>query len=526
MVSTRVFHRDIWVYIVLLLLGVSFYLTDKQIVPVGDDLGYMFTDSVHHLGDGHRVHSTKDITSTLISHYKTTNGRFLVHWIAMFFLNIGGKDCFCFFNTLLFLLTVIFFSRLAINQARVSGGMLVSLALLLWIAIPMPGTTWLGLICYSTNYLWTAGATLIFLWYFIKISNTIELKKSLFSKIVIILGSVIAGSLQESFTLPVSAGLLIAWIINRKKFRGLPGLMTISYWVGTAICVLAPGNLGHLSQGGGLGMSSFVHKILALLNTLLTECPILIFALIAVMLALIFYRNEAKKVIKENIILVTALMVSLLLALLTFTAARQLTFPMILTAILIVRFYIQCVGQAKTERELDRFGLPLGLCVYIAVSAWVWIIRVDTHRRYAKLHEDAIKGQEYLIFDLTDRHPERLMERFDFGQLPVIFDGYTKRGLSRLYTEDPNTVKTIMPAPIPYINRGAEHSKIGDGVINTSGLMEGYRCFFIPKGKSVYKLRDSAGRTVSFERIKTEEGVLVVVPNVPETIVMSYSDSR
>jgi hypothetical protein len=61
--------------------------------------------------------------------------------------------------------------------------------------------------------------------------------------------SFIAGWTMEAFTLPISGGLFFWLIINRKKLK-IPVAPIISFWIGTVVLVLAPGNFVRLDACG------------------------------------------------------------------------------------------------------------------------------------------------------------------------------------------------------------------------------------------------------------------------------------
>lgn len=61
-----------------------------------------------------------------------------------------------------------------------------------------------------------------------------------------------AGWSQEGFSVPLSGGMFIYAIINRRTLRIRHYIPLISLWIGTAALVFAPGNHHRVSDGGGL----------------------------------------------------------------------------------------------------------------------------------------------------------------------------------------------------------------------------------------------------------------------------------
>ena len=136
----------------------TFWLLGQFAISVGDDLGYMFTDSALPKGDGAMITGVWDCFTTQAQHYLSTNGRFLVHGTTHFFTAIAGMKIFAVVNALMFgvlwLLLVKFVAR------PVDRGAFASLLALfmLWTCIPDAGTIMLSLVAFAVNYMWTAVA--------------------------------------------------------------------------------------------------------------------------------------------------------------------------------------------------------------------------------------------------------------------------------------------------------------------------------------------------------------------------------
>lgn len=503
--------------LLFLLLAGTFFVLDLQSVPTGDDLGYMFTDSTHHLGDGHRVQSLGDITKTLSSHYLTTNGRFLVHWIAMFFLNIGGHVSFCAANSIVFFLTALFFTRLAGFPKPYQFGTVVLSTIILWFCVPLPGLNWLSLVCYATNYLWPTCATLAFLLFFERLidqgKGTVPSKMSCCLALIF---SLVTGSLQESFSLPVSAGLLALWIMEGKSFSKAEMALTITFWIGTSICVFAPGNLHHAAQGGGFASTAMIHKLSALGIDLLTKAPLITIAAIIGLWGLLFKREATVSFLRANIVIAVSIVVALLLASVSFTSSRQLTCPGVLSGILLLRVLRKSIDKGRLETVFNLIGSTVGLTAYILCFVGAYTVRYVTSEALRSVHMQAAEGKEILVYDLAQNQEMkwfgRIFYRFNFSQLPVIFDGYTKRGLSRLYSsdEDPKYITTILPVDPEKIEQVAKKSVGKDGSIIPQPFEDKYMCYLVPFGYEPRVPRDAEGNSLPYESFLTSDGKLYV----------------
>ena len=542
-------RRYVWLTITCLLIAGTFFALDLQSVSTGDDLGYMFGDTTHHLGDGERIHTPADITRTLSLHYITTNGRFLVHWIAMFSLNIAGHTPFCIINSLIFLLTAVFFTRISGFTKQLSANTLLLGAIALWLSVPEPGVNWLGLVCYATNYLWPACASLAI----ILLINSRSEKGKGRGVLKIVAGTVfalIAGSLQESFSLPLSGGLLVLWIVRRKSYTTRQKILTLAYWLGTLVCVVAPGNLNHATQGGGFTADAILHKLNALYWAIWEQSPTIVPAICIAICLMVARFRAFGHFFKRNCLLVSTIIFALLLACVTFTSDRQLTLPGILCGIVIIQTVITFVTNRR-KRVINAGKVmhspwltSLLIVIYTAGFVGAGTARETTSTHLRLLHSQASQGKSTLIYDITrlgeqttgeqcetmrvkfEATCDRLFERFDFRHLPVVFDGYTMRGLSRLYSPGGNSkyITTILPTTPEKIADAAEGSYVAEEKIKTNFLMKGYRCFSIPVGIEVRQLRDSNGTAVPYERTRLASQILVVIPDTQETRNLTYSN--
>ncbi len=535
-------YRDIAIMVCwFVLFAGTFLLLDLQSVPTGDDLGYMFADSAHHACDGKRALSLKDITATQASHYIHCNGRFIIHWLTMFFLNIGGHLAFCIVNSIIYFLTICAFFKLSLPYCGTSKYLwsFPLFATLLWFCVPQPGVTWLSLVSYSTNYLWSAAANLWLFYFFL----SQKAEKHIFVSAPIAL---LTGSLQESFSLPISCALFIYLIINRRKADSKLKIFILSYWIGTAICFFAPGNLQHARQGGGLVADALSVKLQALGTALVRVAPIIPAFFLLLICRCIANIKNAQRFISANLIWFCTVIFALILAGVSFTSPRQLTCPSIACGILIVRLLISLRTTSDKKDWLEETSSPdevkldcrkitkiykwltclSCLIIYLAVFAGVYSKRQITSECFRSLHAQASAGERVIVHDLNFKnqttHRNIVVNAFDFSNLPVVFDGYTKRGLSRLYNGDRNSghLTTILPSHPETIFERARTSKIGKDRITTAFLTTGYRCAWIPEEVPVSHLRNANGKPVPFERLRYKGGNLLVVPDNSATHIL------
>lgn len=500
-------HSDFTVAITLLFFCTVFFLLDAQSFPTGDDLGYMFADSAHHVCDGSRVESLSDVLKTQCSHYMTCNGRFLLHSLAMSMLSLWPGWLVTLSNTIMFGIALWLFTALSSGRMRVSASDVTVGGLWMCLCVPMIGITWMSLVSYSVNYLWSAAVNLLF----------VLLVMRNFKSVWLLPLALLAGALQESFSLPVSCGLLVL-LISDRSYR-TPRFICVAclYWLATSILFFAPGNLTHAAQGGGFEASALMHRFTAMCASC-TRIPAVTAALILLVMAATPMFKSVRKMMWHDRFLWSIFCGALLLDAITFTSHRQLTLLGLTGGILCMRslwsFY-----PALSQRIFSLKGAIISMFILLLGFACVYPERAKDKRRYEALMTQAAMGSRLAVYDLTDGfHPDyiprALMRSFDLKSLPVIFDGYTKRGLSRLYdAEKSDNLTTILPAPIEYIVASGATSILTPDSVYTEPLLPGFNCFMIPNGEKASALRTPAGIPVPYEMLHTEVATFVVVPS-------------
>lgn len=419
---------------------VPFWFLAQFSISVGDDLGYMFADSSLHKGDGEIITNLGDCFLAQTKHYLTTNGRFLVHVVTHFFTSIAGMAIFNVANTimfgLLFLLTVKF-----ITPQRQQGGWYACLLALfmLWVCVPSPGTVMLSLVAFAVNYLWTAVAYLAFLLWLKKASYSNKTFKRNWSFYLLGgFGALVAGSLQESYGLPISAALFFMAVFNLKKINSLSLTMILGFFAGCGICVFAPGNWCHAAQGGGFTIDSILRKCEALTQELMLSAMALLLIVLAV--EFLLNRKDAMRIVRDNMFFLIAILVSLLLAVFTFTSSRQLFCPSVFSIIVIGRI----VMRWKHEIVFRVVSAVVMCCVLTLIFVGGYVARKNTYMIHNKILAQLGGKSALVVADATNANYNidceivRLFaERYAPDPLAnetlhLLFDGYTKRGLSRI----------------------------------------------------------------------------------------------
>lgn len=504
-------------YLLLFILTAgSFYILDLQALWMGDDLGYMFTDSVLHKGDGVRLTSPDQILSTQAMHYLTCNGRFIVHALTQLFVGLLGKEIFCACNALMFGLLVILTCRLALPHKQFGLGSGFVIALLLWFCIPRPGVTMLSLAAYSINYLWTGVATLLFLLLW-KAVEEHRAKGTLY--LLICVYAVIAGSLQESYSIPISAALILWWVVAGKHATSKEIAVIICYIAGTLVLICSPGNYQHLVAAGGVAPQALYAKLLALGKELICS-PLTLLAVILIIWWIV-KPIRCGQFCGRNMTLLAATLAALILACISFTAVRQLFAPSLFSAILIARIFI---GE-RIAADLNR-PLPL---ICSALIYTLIIIGAHNIRKYpleisrSLLHQ-AVAGNRALYIPQNERplHPTLafLLERYNDDpvngeDLRIVYDKFTKQALSRLYSpnNNPKHITTIIPVSQTQLEETAAKTVEKNGVITPVSLTKNHDCLRVYNpDNSAVRLRATNRKKFSYERIYSSPYLYYVIP--------------
>jgi hypothetical protein len=471
----------------LIAIVVSFFFLDCYSLHTGDDLGYMFADTTHHCGDGEQVTSLAQCFTTQAHHYVTTNGRFAVHVVVMALLNLLPLWMFRALNALMFGAMCYLATRFVAAERRTNTLYAVAW-LLLFVALPQPGVVLLTLVAYAVNYLWVGVAVLSFL---------LWLRRNPDSSWLIVYAFFV-GTLQESYSLPLCAGLFVAMLCRR-----VPIAVTCAFIAGTAVEVFAPGNMSHASQGGGFALSAIANKASALGTDLLAS--VITYAALAAVVWFFARRKQCISFFNQHLIFAVSIVAALGLAVLTFTSPRQLTAPSLFTIILLLQF-------VPTRRWLT----VAATAVVAAVTVAMGVCKYQIHVRYQSFVHSVAAG---LPFGFPQGEPvctqNNVITRSFIPDplcnraLVTVGDKYTKLGLQRLRATKP--LVTILPYAPEYISAHVQSQvyRCGDTVNVSACRLGAFSAAAIPK--QIYHTHKITPRT-SYEMISHGDTVYAIFP--------------
>lgn len=232
-------NSKLWLYVAIFLVsGVSFYLRSTPNIPMEDNLDFSFVKfDVEYADCDYEpvpISGVDDIMYSLRDMYNGSNGRMPVHFLVMLFMGIIGVETFYVVNSLVFLIVayladVFIFSRHGLTPFR-----LLAIMIVLLYCMPQTKSLWF---CpaYGINYLWSLGATLLFLLIWRRDRMLGWWQVALLCPLCYLLGWT-----HEAFVVPVSCALLLAYAARYRRVKSSAAILALAYIAGTVALLSAP----------------------------------------------------------------------------------------------------------------------------------------------------------------------------------------------------------------------------------------------------------------------------------------------
>lgn len=351
-----------------LLLFTAFYLLDRFSPFIADDYAYkFFRDET--TGGLTVVNSIMDAVRFQAHDYMTHNGRFIVHTLTAYFCGKLGVEWFRVINSIVFVLLVYGVLRLVRNEFGKRKVDKYIISFILFMLLPCPGMILFGSIAMCINYLWTACAVTYFIIlfnHFVKKENT---GNNNLVKISCFFVALLVGSLQESFSLGISAALFFYYCFHIKEFKGTVFWIILGFWIGTLIVTFAPGNFVRLGEvnnvEGGFSLSKlFSHFSEVIFNAKL-------FVVLCFLILILFIKNKSEFVrfVKDNVIYFLTILFCVLVSLVVFSGERQVTCIELFSLILIMKLMFRyCANIVETNyKMINSFFIILFFLFYIPI---------------------------------------------------------------------------------------------------------------------------------------------------------------
>ena len=330
------------------------------------------------------VGSLSDAFYSQANDYAKSNGRFMVHSVVQYICGTMSMSSFVIMNSLVFALFTLLLLRLTFGKPAFPDLLLTLSAI--WLLLPHKGLTFMGNVSIGVNYLWSCVATLLFIALYQRmLRSTLTSKSFLFC---FTLYALVAGSLQESFSLPVS-GALLAVLLLRKSTRSRGAwIVAWAYVVGMLFCVLSPANFSRAGDIGGFGLHlrSFVG---------LASSPV--FVLLVLMCLFLTAKHKLAWFIRQNLFLFATMAVSLaFVVFIAYNGRHQLTFINVVSLLLLLRgWQLTDYGTKRVRRMAVTVMVVLSLVSYFPILN----ARKSYYDSYQRLIETIEKGGEGTVYD-------------------------------------------------------------------------------------------------------------------------------
>lgn len=232
-----------WAFYVL--VAIAYYILVSQYIRNIDDFGYAFVIT----GTDMRppVLSPADAVRSQCFAYFDDNGRFLLHVVIQCLAALPTVVPFFLLSTVAFVLLIEGVCRLAASGRALSTTERLTALFFLLLFNAHPGSTWFNNIAFTVNYLWPGTAVV---WFVLLLRRAMRHHRppSPVAGTLLFLFALICGSLQESFTLGVAAGLLVAVPGPVRRTTPSVRLLAVGFLVGAAILFFAPANFSRVRE--------------------------------------------------------------------------------------------------------------------------------------------------------------------------------------------------------------------------------------------------------------------------------------
>ena len=362
---------------------IAFYALNRFSPFICDDYYYAFVmrDGMFNGEACLPIRTLSDIIDSQVWAYYHHNGRFIVHSIVQLFCGIWGIEYFVLVNSLIFLFLVIGVVRLlrCVRPAIMVDSILVYL--LLMIFVPIVGKTYLGNISFSVNYLWSSCAIVWWYFFYLKIKNS-----NAIINCILLIFSVIVGSMQESFSIGIAAALGIYYVLNFGELKGTTTYLVLGFIIGTTFVTFAPANFMRFANEQG--STHNCREII--LQTARVLLSLRVFWLLLLYLVIIFVRKGCKfflSLINQNVVLILACLINILFAaIVAMNGKHQLVCVELLSLILLLSYMRLHCPDCIYNGE----GIAIILCSLMLIVIYIPIY--DYRKEFYTAHQELLNS--------------------------------------------------------------------------------------------------------------------------------------
>lgn len=445
-------------YIIFFIIGICFYLLNQFSPFISDDYFYTFIK-----GTKIPIESLGDAIKSQIYDYFHYNGRFIIHVIVQYFCGVLGINLFQVLNSICFVFLCIAVTLLL--QSEFHKVSKINIPILFVLLLFSSGTAhiYLGNISGAINYLWTS---CIILYFFVIYNYNKNTTHHIFYDILIFVGGIIVGSLQESFSFGLSIALFFYYCCNRKSFYGANRWLTSGFWIGTIVCIFSPANFLRLSKTGEGNFDLIVYFVR--IYNLILNSEVLI--LLVVVLIFSFWQNKNRTVsfIRHNVIWILSVIFNIaFVILIAYTGPHQLTSIRLFSIILLMKWlYTFCNNfMIKYNRWITIICSIILVILYIPIYQY----RYEIDRGHKELVRKAYVTKDHIVIApeycrCCVAKDNWIARNFTHQE---IYRQFSKEGLSAVITQakDVNYIRSILPATKIHISKSCiEKNKIQENV--------------------------------------------------------------
>lgn len=358
--------------LVLALVTIAFYIHNLLSPEFLDDYVYKFVFDKTGPDYSQRISNLWDVFRSQYGFYFAWNGRTVVQWTAQLFCGLLGKQVFNVMNALVFAAFIYLLRRQVAAPGRLT---LFSYAVVVALVLMLPTfcETFLW-VTGSVNYLWCSTGVLLFLWYYEKNGSLpVDWRVMLLCPLVFLLGWT-----HEGIVLPLAVALVAINVLTiRKSYKTRGFWLALILIAGTCMATFAPSLITRSGASSGMYKALILKKLLPFC-TVLSQLRLVYLAIIVTLAMCIRHRDIVARVIKHNIHLIIAVLLSFGIV---FASGMPITRPAFGLEFFSMVFLLRLLGEAVpafNATALNRIGLLLsvglvafyGMVMIHAVPNW------------------------------------------------------------------------------------------------------------------------------------------------------------
>lgn len=398
---------------VILFASAMVYVRSVSHICMADELRYfyIFDENSEHSYFRYmgfeRAENLSDVAHSMANHYQGVNGRIPVHFVEQTVAAYELLPLYYILNTIVFALTILLLARLCLRrQARSNPLAILAITLAMLYLFPLPGRIWTSPNL-SINYLWPACAACVIL-LLLRVLNSGAYKPSGVALVGWALLAFLTGWSNEGYSFPLCGATFLYYAFNRRLIGRRALAILIPFYLGAIIMLISPGNWIRAAHSAGTG------SVLGTGLSMIASQKMLWLLAVVALAALLFRRRAFVRFVRDNSLVVTAFVLSLLMSIVAHTGDRSLT-PLVLFALIIVLRAI-----APVFRPMDKARYAVFALLFAAMMVHQSFVTAEHLRQYRaiKAATDAYMSSPDGIVEYDYQRPPDWLEPYVFHIRP------------------------------------------------------------------------------------------------------------